>query len=454
VSKINPQYEKNKAETGSFLASRDLYTDADIYTTMVAARITLLRKMPFFGICALGLKMVETYLIDTAGVDGWHLFYNPSFIKIISKPPRHGQVEFVVAHEIFHVVAGHIWKQIGKNRRFFVDRMAGRDHAKWNIACDHVVNLSLIEGKIGTPVDIFGIYANPDFSGMSVEQVYELIKDDPENGGGKSAVRGSTGQGGRMLDEHIVVGISDDQTEGTGEDGMSIPKSAYEDMMRAWEQNLINAHAAQRIAEQTDRTAGALPAGLRALIEQRVTPVIPWPSVLMDYVERVAQPDFSYASPNKALFQLGITMPGFRRYDDELEVAIAVDSSGSISEADLVAFLSEIDAIMDSFVSFRMRRWTFDAAVHPDSFQDVTKENRDQVGTMPIIGRGGTQFEPNWDFMKEMGICPRLLIVFTDGMPFDSWGDPNYCPTLFVIKGNEKRDRVAPFGITTYYEDM
>ena len=40
--------------------------------------------------------------------------------------------------------------------------------------------------------------------------------------------------------------------------------------------------------------------------------------------------------------------------------------------------------------------------------------------------------------------------MFTDGYAWDSWGEPEYCDTMFVIHGN--KDIEAPFGITTYYD--
>ena len=39
----------------------------------------------------------------------------------------------------------------------------------------------------------------------------------------------------------------------------------------------------------------------------------------------------------------------------------------------------------------------------------------------------------NWNYMKDNGIEPKRFIMFTDGMPWDTWGDPDYCDTVFVI---------------------
>ena len=66
------------------------------------------------------------------------------------------------------------------------------------------------------------------------------------------------------------------------------------------------------------------------------------------------------------------------------------------------------------------------------------------------LGGGGTDFEANWKYMRENDIQPKKFIMFTDGYRFGSWGEPDYCDTMFVIHGSTTIE--APFSITTYYE--
>jgi hypothetical protein len=54
--------------------------------------------------------------------------------------------------------------------------------------------------------------------------------------------------------------------------------------------------------------------------------------------------------------------------------------------------------------------------------------------------------------MKENDYVPKKFIMFTDGYPWSSWGDDEYCDTVFVIHSNYNKDIQAPFGITTHYE--
>jgi len=54
--------------------------------------------------------------------------------------------------------------------------------------------------------------------------------------------------------------------------------------------------------------------------------------------------------------------------------------------------------------------------------------------------------------MKQEDIKPKKFLMFTDGFPGHSWGDPDYTDTLFIIKGNTTAQ--APFGQTVIYESV
>ena len=56
-----------------------------------------------------------------------------------------------------------------------------------------------------------------------------------------------------------------------------------------------------------------------------------------------------------------------------------------------------------------------------------------------------------WDFLKEENIEPKKLIMFTDMEPYGSFGDPDYCDTMFIAHGTTSI--IAPFGQTIFYEE-
>lgn len=159
----------------------------------------------------------------------------------------------------------------------------------------------------------------------------------------------------------------------------------------------------------------------------------------------VAPEDDDEIDPDLAL---AVPMLPTQDYMDTIDIMVAIDSSGSMSEEMLRDLLSETKGIMQTFRDFRVRVCTFDTQLY--DYREYTGENIDEIDEQPMSGGGGTMFECVWEFMKREGIEPNRLVVFTDGLPNATWGDENYVDTLFVI--HTHTNIVAPFGLTAYYE--
>jgi predicted metal-dependent peptidase len=112
-------------------------------------------------------------------------------------------------------------------------------------------------------------------------------------------------------------------------------------------------------------------------------------------------------------------------------------------------FLSEIKGITEDFNAFKIHLFAFDTKVYNE--QDFDGYTADAINEYEVMGGGGTEFDCNWDYMKEHDINPKKFIMFTDGYPWGSWGDEDYCDTIFVIHGNDTV--VPPFGTYAYYDD-
>ena len=143
-------------------------------------------------------------------------------------------------------------------------------------------------------------------------------------------------------------------------------------------------------------------------------------------------------------------MPGMER-DQEIDVCICMDMSGSITNKQGMMFISEIHGMMQQFAQYKLRIWTFDTEVY--GYDEFTSDDGREITEYELLGGGGTDFMCNWKYMKENDIEPQQLIMFTDGMPFGEWGDPNYCDTLFVIHSHYDKTLEAPFGRTVHFED-
>ena len=143
----------------------------------------------------------------------------------------------------------------------------------------------------------------------------------------------------------------------------------------------------------------------------------------------------------------GAVLPGMKEATT-IDIAISMDMSGSIGHEDATVFLSEIKGIMDQYEDFSINLWCFDTEIY--NHKTITHDNVEDLVDYEPQGGGGTMFEANWEFMREQNIQPKKFIMFTDGYPCGSWGEEDYCDTIFIVKGNTQAE--SPFGQTVIYE--
>jgi predicted metal-dependent peptidase len=189
--------------------------------------------------------------------------------------------------------------------------------------------------------------------------------------------------------------------------------------------------------------AGEVPLGVDRLIDSLTKPKLDWRDVIRQSIQSKIKYDFTFQRPNKRSFHTGIYMPSMD-FEQEIEVAIAFDMSGSISDSAASAFLSEVNGIINDFTSWNIKIWSFDTEVY--NYREYSSNFDNSILEYKPKGGGGTSFEANWNFMKKEQINPKLFIMFTDMYPSGGWGDPNYCDTLFIAHNN--KNTIAPFGET------
>ena len=175
--------------------------------------------------------------------------------------------------------------------------------------------------------------------------------------------------------------------------------------------------------------AGNLPSGIKRLVDSLVNPQLSWRELLPQEIQSVLKSDFTYNTPNRKGMDQGIWMPGLDR-EQTIDIAIALDTSGSMTDPMMIDILSEVKGVMDQYTDFKIHLFCFDTEVHNP--QEFTAHNMDEFLDYEPAGGGGTDFEVCWNYFKENGIQPKKFVMFTDGYPWDSWGDENYCDTLFI----------------------
>lgn len=385
------------------------YSQDPIVDKIIVARVGLLLRHPFFGNMATRLKIQEASdWCMTAATDGRHLFYSKQFFEKLSVK----EVEFVVAHEILHNVFDHL------------NRTESRDRKIWNAAIDYTVNGQLVRDRIGDQPKDIKIFHDSKHYGKSAEQIYDEIYDDLDDQQLEAL--------GQLLDEHI-----DWEKDGDGRPGYSKEelKKIRDEIREATMQ------AAQAAG------AGNVPSSVARLIKEITEPKMNWRDLLRQQIQSLIKNDYSFTRPSRKGWHTGAILPGMRN-DETIDVAVSLDMSGSISDEMAKDFISEIKGIMDEYKDYNIKLWCFDTKVYNE--QDFDGYNGEDILNYEIMGGGGTDFMCNWEYMKRHDIVPKKFIMFTDGYPWDSWGDENYCDTLFIIHGNDSI--VPPFGVHAYYE--
>lgn len=398
----------------------DPKTDAAAREKLTTARIGLLLKAPFFGQLATRMTLTNAdEWCGTAATDGRKFYYNSEFVNRM--PLK--QLEFLVGHEILHAVYDHMGRRGDRQPRLS------------NIAADYCVNQDLVEQRIGEKISVVPILFDSKFKGQSYEEVYDYLYENADKINLDQLEQ-------MLLDDHLEEGDGDDG-EGDGKDGKGRPTLSKEEA-----QAIRDEIKGAVIAAAQAAGAGNLPSGVKRLLKDLTAPVIGWKELLQQQITSVIKNDYTWARPSRRGWHMDAIMPGLKP-GDMIDICIAMDQSGSISEADSKAFLSEIKGIMEAFDEYKITLWCFDTEIY--NVKTFTSDNIDDIMAYEPMGGGGTDFMANWEFMKAENIEPKKFIMFTDGMPFGEWGEEEYCETVWIIKGNPGCE--PPWGIWAHYEE-
>lgn len=413
---------------------------------LATARARLVVERPFLGALSLHLspQAVDESVCDTMGTDGRWLFFNPAFVAALPA----AEAQFLVAHVALHCGLGHFARGAHRLRR------------RWDAACDHAVNHLLRDDGLRPPA---WALCDPAFAGMTAEEIYPLIPEDtrdtprdrhgPANAGTGSGLGGwlgerraeavqaaafaaAAGEGGtpvRGLDEQ------DDSWDDAGNAARRHPPAAVAvasppgsaeapELLQLW-----RAHVAA--AAQAARQAGRLGDSWARRLERLIEPALPWRALLARHVMSAARDDYSFSRPRRrdgpALFP--------RLASGSLRLVAALDTSGSITDAELAGFAAELEALK--------------AQVQAELVVHACDEHLAEEGPwrfppwepvrLPqrLCGGGGTRFTPVFEWIEREGLRPDLLVYFTDAQGEFPAEAPDY-PVLWLVKGRAD----VPFG--------
>ena len=381
---------------------------------LAKARTQLVLKHIFLASVALKLKSIVDANVPTAQTNYTCIKYGLDFCE----PLTDGQLVFLVAHEVMHVVLSHDV------------RLGNRDHQLFNIAADYVINQILVEDGVGGEVSdgrrvptqfIEGGCLNPDIfkaGGGTTEGVYAYLLQELEGKGnlnhlGIGDASGTGDPGG--------TGMDIEPFNGTPEEAAAIERDSKIQVAQA---------------AQAAKMAGKLSAGMERFIGMLFEATVDWREVLQRFMIKAKSDDRSWARPNRRFISQGMYLPSS---DGEVmgEIAFAVDCSGSIGEKELTQFASEIYAVKESGNPKAIHIVYFDSSV---SHYDKFTSDDDDLQIKPH-GGGGTAFSPIFEYLTENDVDPQVCVVLTDLCCSDFGPEPDY-PVLWVTNHSTE----APWG--------
>lgn len=402
-----------------------------VETKLAAARTRLILDKPFLG--ALVLRLPLTAAGDwcrTTASDARKLYYSAQYIDSLPLD----QVQFVLAHEALHCALSHF------------ARRGHRIKHRWDLACDFAINPLLIADGLTPPPD--SLYERL-FEGMTAEEIYPSLDDkedeetldqhlwdDPPPPGEQAPPPPPKEDG-----EHEEPPPSDDEPDGEGSgQGQADPNQGgaappppltpdeAETLQVQWQQRMAGA-AQQALA------AGKLGGALARMIDHLLQPQLPWRMLLARYMAQIARDDYSYMRPSRR--EGSAILPSLR--SSEIEIVVAIDTSGSIKAEEIDEFLSEINAIKGQLRA-KIHILACDAALSEygpwqfEPWEDIELPTR-------LGGGGGTCFTPVFEWAEQQDRRPDALVYFTDAEGKFPNREPDF-PVIWLVKGKS----LVPWG--------
>lgn len=319
--------------------------------------------------------------------------------------------EGVLEHEILHVVFGHIFLKL-------------EDKTRSGVAKDCVIN-AILNPENKKEV-LPGHYVHPaqyDFPlDKSAMWYYTHLRENPKfQQQCKSGAFGPEGVLSHILSSHQAW----DDVESD-----PILKEFAKDIIRK-SRDLCN--------KQYGNIPGAVIAQIDEILK-REKPVVPWAKVLRMFVSSCAESVLDYT--NKRISKRYGTRPGTRK-GDVLELAVAIDTSGSVSDEMLAMFWNEIRWIWKNGVKV----WVYECDTDLSARSPFLFKGK---WDGKVCGRGGTSIEPP---LKDAEGKYDALIYFTD-----FYAPPvsrKYkIPILWVLRSDVEKDAYPyPWGKHIKIED-
>ena len=443
----------------------------DIVKRLQKARLSLMQEQPFYAVLLLHMEFSLDPMCETAYTDGKRIVFGPEFLGGLSAE----ELELVMMHEALHAALGHTAKLED-----------GYDFDLYSTACDIVVNsnirFSRDAGAEGITLGGYGELMHLTPTGeegcqYTAEEVYGMLqKEAAEERSKENSEAGARNAAGRLdggFDDHTYWGpwaqemaLPEEEQEGdipsakddgkpadSGNDGRDDGDGksdegkgiSPEELADMWQQALLEAaQAAEQVAERFgSKDVGAIPLGAERKIKELTEPQTDWRSVLDLFVQEEIT-DYSFDPPDRRFQDSPFLLPDFNEKEEMAQdVLFFIDTSGSMSDADITQVFSEVAGAIRQFGG-KLKGWLgfFDAEViEPVEFND-----EEELRVIRAAGGGGTSFHCIFRYVQEHLdiIEPASIVILTDGYaPFPKESEAMGIPVLWLIT-NTKAD--PPWG--------
>jgi predicted metal-dependent peptidase len=336
-----------------------------------------------------------------------------------------------------------------------VHRKGHREHDLWNIACDLVVNPVLrgagldlpkghiMPGQASTPWEKL-----PE--GLSAEATYQWLLDNmppnPQQQGEGEGEGDGGGEGeGEDEDEGGAAGEGQQPTSDPGQCGATMkPKAPPSPAEISAERAEWEVAVAQ--AEQVAKQRGDLSDGIKRMIVEALKPKVDWRAVLREFITKYSKNDYTWMPPNRRFVHRRLYLPSLR--SEELgEVVISLDTSGSISDKTLAAFLAEINGIIEGFPDCKLTILYHTTQVYETQEWMAT----DGPCVLRQTHSGGTSHRDVFNAVEQLPEPPVCVVCLTDLYTDFPETAPPY-PVLWAVVDNENPQ--APWGQIVKVEDL
>lgn len=373
---------------------------------LAAGRLIATRKAPYFRMMITSLVPHPVPGLGTIGVTKDALLvYDPEWIAKRSQD----EMGALYWHEVMHLVLNHHVRRGTKHPLL------------WNIAGDIFINdqgrssLQLVFPPGGCFPEKFKDKSGKPFpSNLSADEYYALLVEVGEDAAEQQRSGCGTGKDDDWQSGKCGSGAGNEMKDEPDDPGKEGGRSESEiQQTRMQIAQAVRGHIAQH-----GKGRGSIPLGLDRWADEALEPPkVRWQDVLARTVRqavayRPGAVDYSFSRISRRQGSVGFgvgrpVLPAFVR--PVPRVCFVLDTSGSMSQAQLIAGLSEAVAVLKTCGS-EITFLSCDHAVHA-----VGKIQSPAQFAKLVKGGGGSSFVPAFEHIARMKERPQLVVFATDG---------------------------------------